>query len=268
MIGPERREQVLHQAIKVLTEDVRVAGVMLIGSGTDGFIDELSDIDLLAVTNDADDVEPLHADWEQAVRQHFPVLHHAKSPYTEAHHLHIFILDGLLEIDTSFVALTSLQPAWDRGRVVFDRSGAVSDRLRHAEPAEVQDRLWLLDQACHRVLECRKALYRGKPWQASLVLDELRSFTAQLAGLVQIESNRQRDADRLSHAFLEKLSDTVVPVDEGQMREALRLLATMMLDQAEQLYVRAGIEFPNRFAWALLTSLDTGIVSHGDHTQT
>lgn len=257
MISPYQREKVLDQSVQGLIGDVRVAGVLLIGSGVDGFIDELSDIDLLVVVNDVADVTPVHDDWTRTVHQRFPVLHHARTPFTESHHLQIFILDELLEVDTSFIALESLEPRWDRGRILFDRTGVVADHLKHARRPEsrLEDYLWLFDQACHRVMEGRKALHRGKLWQAALVLDELRTVTAQLAGLVVVGSIRQRDVDRLPQAFLAMLAETVVPVESQTLHQALQLLTTMMLGQAEQLYERVDTEFPHRFASALLTAV-------------
>lgn len=260
MGDPDRQKQVLHQALQALTHDDRVAAVGLIGSGADGFIDDLSDIDLLVVVHQEEEVERVHADWAQTVHELFPVLHHPQTPFTEANQLNIFILDGLLELDMSFVAVSRLQIHRDRGRIMVDRSGTVRERLAHAEPPamQVEDHLWVLDQACHRVMECRKALHRGKLWQASLVLDELRSFTVQLASLVRFGSKRQRDADGLPDAFLAMLSVTIVPVESQQLHAALGLLTPMMLDQAEQLYARAGAEFPHRFASALLAAVSQG----------
>lgn len=260
MVDPDLREQILQRAVQTLRDDTRVDGVILIGSGADGFIDDLSDIDLLAVIREEEDVASVHADWAWTVRRRFPVLHHARSPFTEANGLQIFILNDLLELDTSFVALSRLQPPWDRGRIIFDRTGALGDRLAHAKRGErnLADYLGVFDQACHRVMECRKALHRGKRWQAALVLDELRSLTMQLAGLVQTGSARQRDADRLPEAFLAMLSGTVGPVEFRSLDRSLRLLTTVMLDQAEQLYGRVGARFPRSFAAALLDAVNQG----------
>jgi hypothetical protein len=254
----EQRDQVLRQAVDALKRDSRITGVVLVGSGAHGFIDEYSDIDLLAIAANSDAAEQAYRDWELTVRRLFPVLHHARSPFTEANRLHVFILEGLLELDTSFTTLSSVVTRRGDGRVVFDRTGAVDDRWKHAKLQEIRlrDHLTLFDQACHRVMECRKSLHRGNIWQASLVLDELRSCTTQIASLIYIGSIRQRDIDRLPQAFLVDLSSTVVPVEGDRIVEALRQLAALMFTLSEQLYARAGAEFPSEFASALLVSLD------------
>lgn len=43
-----------------------------------------------------------------------------------------------------------------------------------------------------------------------------------------------------------------VPAEFEQLHEVLRLLTTMMLDQADQLYARVDTEFPRRFGSVLL----------------
>jgi predicted nucleotidyltransferase len=258
MVDREWRDAVFRSLLRALEEDERLSGAVLIGSGAVGFTDQDSDIDLVAVVSRAEDLARTHEDWGRKVPGLFPVLYHSRTPFTVRNHLHAFVLEGFLGLDLSFVSLAELEVRWDRGRMVFDRTGEVRRRTegREMPPARPEDELWLLNAACHRVLECRKSLRRGELWRANMTLNELRDFTFQITGLAVLRSARQRHVDSLPADFLRLMSRTVAPVERTEMAEALRVLTPEMLRPARELYSRAGARFPERFAEALLEHLD------------
>ena len=119
----------------------------------------------------------------------------------------------------------------------------------------------LFDAAVHRVLECRKALRRGRVWYAALALHELQDLTLRLACLARFEEARrsvsaQRLVDGLPPALLAALAATAVPPDRGALTGALRRATALMLGEARALHRRAGAVFPEAFAATLLAQLD------------
>ncbi len=163
------------------------------------------------------------------------------------HRLHVFVLDGYLEVDLSFIAVDELRATRDHWRVLFDRAGVVRERMAASRPAALDvatEYRWTLNAACFRVLHCGKALRRNRPWQAAILLDELRVLTLQLACLEQFGgTNVERQADRLPAALLVEVAATVAPVEASALTAALGGAIRLLLERAEALDRRLGLHY-------------------------
>lgn len=145
----------------------------------------------------------------------------------------------------------------------------ILDRLVEALKADprvagavlVSELLFLFEAAVYRVREWRKALRRRRPWQAAVVLDELRELTLRIACLSRFQecrraASKQRYVDDLPSELLDALTKTVVPVSLPTIKEALPRATEMMLAEARGLYGQAGEPFPEGFAAKLLAQLE------------
>jgi predicted nucleotidyltransferase len=56
LFTPQERQQVLNRLLAALQTDPRIVGVLIVGSGTAGFQDDYSDIDLSVVVESEGDV--------------------------------------------------------------------------------------------------------------------------------------------------------------------------------------------------------------------
>lgn len=260
MTSPEQRSEVLLRLRDALQEDVRLAGTVLVGSGAIGFLDDESDIDVVAVVDSGHDALAVFEDWALKVPRLFPVLHRSQTPFSLSHRLHGFLLEGLLELDLSFIAISELRALHDRWQVLLDWTGSVHERMAaSALPSDpdLEAYRWLFDAACYRVLQCRKALRRGQLWRAATSLDELRQMTFQIACLVHFGNTAvHRHVDDLPVDFLSGMTQTVAPVDHGSLTIALRSATLAMLDQAKELYSRLDVSYPECLAHALVDHLD------------
>jgi hypothetical protein len=267
MVDPVARDTLLTRLVGALEEDGRLAGAVLVGSGAAGFADAESDLDVVAAVAAGHDAETVYREWGPRLDSRLPVAHRARAgPFQLAHRLHGVLLDAggpLLELDLSFAPVAALRATRPRWKVLFDRAGEVQARMELPLPAPppLADSLPLFDAAVHRVLECRKALRRGRVWYAALALHELQDLTLRLACLARFEEARrllsaQRLVDDLPPDLLAALAATAVPPERGAVTEALRRATALLLEEARALHRRARAPFPEAFAAALLAQLD------------
>jgi predicted nucleotidyltransferase len=177
----EEREETAERVSRVLSDDSRVEGVVVVGSLA-GQADRWSDIDLEVVVADYEGLATVTADWVGRLYELLPVVHHFETAFGETL-VRGFLLENLLEIDLAFERAGRFS-IWGPARVVFDRSGrvvdAATDALAQGEP-ESADRALEAGFAWHDVLHACTAVRRGRPWQGLWYLERIRNRTLKLA---------------------------------------------------------------------------------------
>ena len=128
--SPVTREAILNRFLTALRSDERIAGLVIVGSGAEGFEDDYSDIDLCAVTTLADDVKPAFQEWGVKIREMLPMFHSLESPRAPNVYLWVFLLENFLKIDLCFLCLDDLRATRKRWKTVFDRSGRIESIMQ------------------------------------------------------------------------------------------------------------------------------------------
>jgi predicted nucleotidyltransferase len=180
LFTPEEREETAERVSRVLSDDSRVGGVVVVGSLA-GQADRWSDIDLEVVVGDDQELATVTADWVGRLYELLPVVHHFETAFGETL-VRGFLLENLLEIDLAFERAGRFS-IWGPARVVFDRSGCVADAanaLARGEP-ESADQAGEAGFAWHDVLHACTAVHRGRPWQGLRYLERIRNRTLKLA---------------------------------------------------------------------------------------
>jgi hypothetical protein len=267
MTDPALRAALLARLLDALQEDERLTGAVLVGSGAYGFRDEESDLDVVAAVGAGHDATAVYQEWGERLERWLPVAYRGRQgPFQLANRLYAVLLDAagsLLELDLSFSPIADLRALREHWKVLFDRTGDVHARMSAPlpDPPPVAASLQLFDAAVYRLRECRKALRRGRTWQAALTLHELQDYTLRIACVARFEEARravsvQRFVDDLPPDLLASLAATAVPVDPAAVASALRQAAALMFDEARALYRQAGAAFPETLAAALATQLE------------
>src|SRR5918995_7474274 len=164
LFTPEEREETAGRVSRLLSNDSRIDGVVVVGSLA-GQSDRWSDIDIEVVVRDDEDSAAVTADWVENLYELLPVVHHFETAFGDTL-LRGFLLQNLLELDLAFERAGRFS-IWGQAQVVFDRSGRVAD----AANAPVQGLPHLADRAgeagfaWHDVLHACTAVRRGRPWQ-------------------------------------------------------------------------------------------------------
>jgi predicted nucleotidyltransferase len=185
LFTPEEREETAEQVSRVLSDDSRVEGVVVVGSLAHQ-ANRWSDIDLEVVVADGEDLATVTADWVGYLYELLPVVHHFERAFGGTL-VRGFLLENLLELDLAFERAGRFS-IWGPARVVFDRSGRVADAanalaanaLAQGE-AESADRAGEAGFAWHDVLHACTAVRRGRSWQGVWYLERVRNRTLKLA---------------------------------------------------------------------------------------
>ena len=260
---PQQRQAALDSLLAAFEADSRIAGVIVVGSGSVGFADEYSDIDLDVVMHAADDVAPVVVEWTARIREMFDVWGQFGVDYAPDSFLRGFLLANYLELDIGFVYLGNLAAGKWRWRVAFDRSGQIED---------IQQRTWAAHQGpdvraeyehalgiiWHNVLHVAVAVRRGQVWRAMHDLDTVRQMAIAMAGLRHdLNVKRARYADELPAEFRAALERSLPgSATPEAIMGALQAATECFFSEARGVAQTRGVAPPDALADRLLALLD------------
>src|ERR671921_837239 len=115
LFTPEEREKTAGHVSRLLSNDDRIDGIVIVA--------------------DDEELPAVAADWVENLYELLPVLHHFETAFGETLVLGL-LLENLLELDLAFDQ-ADLFSIWSPARVVFDRSGHVTDAANAPAQAEL-----------------------------------------------------------------------------------------------------------------------------------
>ena len=238
--SPVTRETTLNRLLTALQSDQRIAGLLVVGSGAEGFEDVYSDIDLCAVTTSADDVRPAFQEWGVKIREMLPVFHSVESVRGSNIYLWILLLENFLEIDLCFLCLDDLYARRNRWKTIFDRSGRIEDIMQSSWKSRPKPNLeetyrYRLGSILHYISYAAVAIQRDQPWRAMYEIEQIRNQTIELRGLrEELETKRFRHVDQMSDDFLMSLEQTLVlSLRRVDLMNVLRAATTCFFREAQ-----------------------------------
>jgi predicted nucleotidyltransferase len=198
LFTPEERDAAAAQLLELLRQDARVRRAELSGSGTEGYTDRWSDVDLFVTVADGVDQREVADSWIAQVYEALPVLHHFAVAFGD-HHVRGFLLENLLEIDIGF------QPA--------------SEEKREWPGPDAESEAGF---AWHDSLHAAVAVARGRPWRAQYYVGLLRWRTLTLAtDRLGLEFSEYKDVDDLPDEVLAPLADSLPrSLEAGELMRA------------------------------------------------
>ena len=252
--SPATRESTLNRLLTVLRSDQRIAGVLVVGSGAEGFEDVYSDIDLCAVTTSVDDVRPAFQEWGVKIGEMLPVFHSVESVRGANIYLWILLLENFLEIDLCFLCLDDLHARRNRWKTVFDRSGRIEGIMQSSwknrpKPNLEETYRYRLGSIWHYISYAAVAVQRDQPWRAVYEIEQIRNQTIELRGLrEELETKRFRHVDQMSEDFLTSLEQTLVlSLRSVDLMNALRAATACFFREARHFDEMLDIKLAERF---------------------
>ena len=258
---PGERKEILDRLLKELDADPAVAGVMFAESTSEGFRDDYSDIDLVVIAK-PDDFASVVKAWAGRIQSMFPVVSQFHGVEHERKIIYCFLLEGFLELDMLFESLDTLS-AKTRRKIVFDRTGRMSDMLQSSPSDTGPVPLDSYYRACmnsiwYHVTHAVTALHRGHQWKALHEVDQIRSRTLSLFGLLKgLNVEDYAEVDHLPAEILAKLEKTLVAeTAKDGVFQALRLTLDSFFQAAREIAAKADVEPPDEIESLLIKYLD------------
>ena len=252
--SPATRETILNRLLTALQSDKRLAGLLVVGSGAEGFEDDHSDIDLCAVTTSVDDVRPAFQEWGEKIHEMLPMFHSLESPRAPNVYLWVFLLENFLEIDLCFLCLDDLRATRKRWKTIFDRSGKIENIMlssweNRPKPDLAEAYRSRLNSIWHCVKHAVIAVQRQQPWRAIFELEQVRNRTIELHGLrEELETKRFRHVDQMPEDFLTRLENTLVlSLREIDIMNALKAATESFFREARHYDKILNLDLAERF---------------------
>jgi hypothetical protein len=227
--SPDERQSILDQLVASLQEDQKIGGVLVVGSGSEGFEDVYSDIDLCVVIVQPQDVYPVFHEWGTRLKQLLPVFYCGESVRGPNSYLWVLLLECFLELDIGFLCLDDLEARRGRWKTAFDRSGRIEAIMQTSWASrtgpDVQEAYRRrVDWVWHNVIHATVAAQRGQKWRALCELEQVRNQAIELRGLREgLETRRFRHVDKMSGEFLSDVERSLVmDLTTAEIMRALR----------------------------------------------
>ncbi|MBW8351097.1 aminoglycoside 6-adenylyltransferase [Bacillus sp. IITD106] len=121
MYQNDDRTKLLNEITNFSKNIDRIQGLLLVGSGANGFRDEYSDLDLLIVVKNSQDVVQIHDQLREYIVQHFHVLKEKVYRHEEDIFVTCFFFEHFLELDLGVWSKSKLRATKPYWKVIFDR---------------------------------------------------------------------------------------------------------------------------------------------------
>jgi predicted nucleotidyltransferase len=225
MFTVDQRSRIRAALVERANQDPAISGAALVGSAARDAEDMWSDIDLvLQLAPDAD--EPgVAREWSDYLGRLSPIADRFDL-YAGGIRYRVYLLESSLQVDLSFWPYDQFHATEAPFRILFGTPGAPT------EPGQPDmDRTfgmgWLF------VLHARSAVARGRLWQATMMLDELRNSVVTLmcirSGLPYWHGRGVDNLSRDERSDLELARAT--RVNAADLDESRRRLAQLFLDE-------------------------------------
>ncbi len=221
------REALLAELIEHAHTDPAVTAAAVVGSNARRATDQWSDIDLaVRLANEAEPATTADA-WLTYLDLAHGVVDHLDLWSGPALY-RVCLLVNSLQVDVSFWPAGAFASNGEPFDLLFGEAGPATVP-GGVEPRDVIGWAWLY------ALHTRSAIARGRPWQASLMIDGLRDRVITLACLRHgLPAHQGRGADQLPKPTLSRLSSTLIARPEPkQLIAAFDQLVDLLAEAIE-----------------------------------
>ncbi|MBS4196807.1 aminoglycoside 6-adenylyltransferase [Lederbergia citri] len=215
-----------------------IQGLLLVGSGSKGFKDEFSDLDLLIVVKNSQDVVQIHDQLLKHIHQNFHVLKEKVYRHEEDIFVTCFFFANFLELDLGVWSKSKLRATKPHWKVIFDREDNEIQRLLEES---------LTSQSFTSIVETRKeslsfiwqffrsatvALKRQQYIKALKDIDVIRDQIIRFLCIRNgINYDFDKSIDHLESPFLSKLKRTYeVKMNNDNIHKVLFELMDLYFD--------------------------------------
>jgi|GEM_PF-1166789 len=263
LFTPERREQIYVNLLTFLKTDDNIMGVVVVGSATSGYRDHYSGIDLMVVMKEAKQISDVLHKWRARLETLYTTIaHHEDTARLDYAHYSV-LLDNFLMIDMQFVTLSYLRQEIPPYTVAFDNGDEIAAVLAHEPDTPIHPNpqmtyTKIIGAAWQSMIKGLIAVKRGDIWRAIYMLELVRDYTVELAGVrYDLDVRNFHDADQLPEMFLVHLRHTLpTSTSDVAVKRALRTAITMFFGEAAALDERFNQKLSGKLEQAVTTFME------------
>lgn len=214
MYSESDRKNILDKIVMICKGIDDVDGVILVGSGAEGFTDKWSDIDLSVVTCNEDKTRHIWKEINKLLDSAFNIMKISCNEYEENNYLSALMLNNYLEIDIGVISIKNLVAKRKQWVVLYDKSGSIIEKMNASwNERKIQAANVLIENNLNGIWYHIKngafALKREKIYRAVKELEELRNHIVEIKALQENKITKHfRDVDNMDRLFLNKLEKT------------------------------------------------------------
>jgi predicted nucleotidyltransferase len=208
------RKDILDKLEEVCKSIDDIDGMILVGSGAEGFTDKWSDIDLSIVVCEEKKTRQVWNKINEEVISSFDIIKISYNEYGENNFLSAILLHNYLEIDIGVLAFNKLSAKRKPWSILYDKSGYIAQKMNdtwrecklpdlNAEIGNSLDGIW------YHIKNGAFALKHEKPYRAIKEIEEMRNEIAAIRALQENKIAKHfRDVDDMDRLFLQRLEKT------------------------------------------------------------
>ena len=211
------RKSIMDYIVSFTEQNEHIIALVAVGSGSFGYIDELSDLDMVVAIDSDENMETVMEYIASQLNKRLNLIYFKQMPQRR---LQVYIIDNYLEIDIGYGAYTSAAATRKNWKVLFDKTGTIDGIMRdswenYEKTAKTDEHNQKLvecsDSVWHNLMHSAVAIKRGRYWRAVAELELARNLYIGLLGCrYSLETGRSRDVDKLPEAELAVLQKTLV----------------------------------------------------------
>lgn len=211
------RKNMMDYIISFTEQNEHIIALIAVGSGSFGYIDELSDLDMVVAIDSDENMETVMEYVASQLNKRLNFIYFKQMPQRR---LQVYLSDTYLEIDIGYGAYTSAAATRKNWKVLFDKTGTLDEVMRSSwekherdpkteehnkQLAECSDVVW------HNLMLSAVAIKRRRYWRAVAELDLARNLFIELLGCrYSLDTSHGRDVDKLPEAERNVLKKTLV----------------------------------------------------------
>ena len=208
------RQEILDKLIDIFKEDTYIEGVILVGSGANGFPDKWADIDLAVVVNPEEKTKDVWNKLNHKIKNTLNIMKSVYNEYGNNNFISVILLDNFLEIDMGVISISNLVAKKGNWEILFEKTNKISSKMKETwknrklpDLNEIvrlsQNSIW------YHIKNAAFALKRERYYRVVKELEEIRSEIIKIKAAHENKVAKHfRDVDEMNSNFIAKLDKT------------------------------------------------------------
>lgn len=247
LFTPKERDIIKSIIVDELKKIDGIISIMLVGSGSVGFTDEVSDLDLSIVIGNGSDMNTIMNSVKDFICNQWEILY---AEEMQARGLQVYMLDNYLEIDIGYVTFENVSAIRERWLVVYDTTDEIDEIMKetwkvnknnHGKKESVDvgesysnaaENIW------HFLMHAIVGVKRKNYWRAMGEMDIARNILIELLGYkYSLETKRFRNVDMFPNETKNILHKTIpTELNLTAFRNSICVLIDAIYDELEEFY--------------------------------